>query len=90
MTCRAGVPGVPWLEERVTLQQWRSARAEMLSVGFKTNRNNLILTFSKYNCLARRVPGSNGLCTLLLYPQEGAAVVSGDDGEKAMAAKLPF
>lgn len=34
--------------------------------------------------------GSDGLCAPLLSPQEGAAVVSGDAGEKAAAADPLF
>lgn len=39
--------------------------------------------------LARRVTGSDGLCVPPFSPQEGAAGVSGDAGEKAMAADPP-
>lgn len=53
---------------------------------FLTGKKTPVLTFNKCSCLARRVSGSDGLCAPLLSPQEGAAVVSGDAGEKAMAA----
>lgn len=55
----------------------------------KGKKKNPVLALSKYSCLAWRVTGSDGLCVPPLSPQEGAAGVSGDAGEKAMAANPP-
>lgn len=82
VTSRVEVPGVCWMEDYATPWQWRNARAEIVSEVFQGEKT-LILAFSEYSCLARKETGSNRLCATLLFPEEGAVVVSGDAGEKA-------
>lgn len=80
----ARVPGARWPQEK-----WRSAGAEMLSEVFKRKKENPVLALGKYSCFGTEGDWERRAVRSPLLPQEGAAGVSGDAGEKAMAADPP-